>query len=245
MSSRTSRARRTPTAGSAARPGRHSSELYSAWAAIGLAAAGRSPRGPEPRRAYRARRDRGRSRRRLRGAGDLERTILALRACGAPVRSLPGGDPVARLLRFRASDGSFGHLSNLTAFGDPGPARGRLRPPLGTRASGRRPGWHASRTRTAASASPPAEPAATSTTPPPPSRHWPPPRRGGGRALARAVSFLRHAQNLDGGIPQEPGGASNAQSTAWAVQGLIAARPRPRKVRARRQRSARSATYRA
>jgi hypothetical protein len=31
------------------------------------------------------------------------------------------------------------------------------------------------------------------------------------------------AQNLDGGYPQQRGGVSNAQSTAWAVQGLAAA----------------------
>ena len=44
----------------------------------------------------------------------------------------------------------------------------------------------------------------------------------GGRAVARAVSFVVRAQNLDGGFPQQPGGASNAQSTAWAIQGLAA-----------------------
>ena len=37
-------ARRTPTAASARAPGQSSSELYTAWAAIGLAAAGRQPR---------------------------------------------------------------------------------------------------------------------------------------------------------------------------------------------------------
>jgi prenyltransferase beta subunit len=37
------------------------------------------------------------------------------------------------------------------------------------------------------------------------------------------VAYLRRTQNLDGGFPQQPGGESNAQSTAWAVQGLSAA----------------------
>jgi hypothetical protein len=36
------------------------------------------------------------------------------------------------------------------------------------------------------------------------------------------VSFLRHQQDRDGGFPSEPGGGSNAQSTAWAIQGLVA-----------------------
>jgi len=37
------------------------------------------------------------------------------------------------------------------------------------------------------------------------------------------VGFLLGAQNPDGGYPQQRGGSSNAQSTAWAVQGLTAA----------------------
>ena len=42
-------------------------------------------------------------------------------------------------------------------------------------------------------------------------------------AVRRAAAFLRAAQNGDGGLPSQPGGPSNAQSTAWAVQGLLAA----------------------
>jgi energy-coupling factor transport system substrate-specific component len=218
-----------PDGGFGAAPGLQSSELYSAWAAIGLAAGGRNPlslsrgghtvldllKAEAPS---------------LNGVGDLERTILALHACGAPVRSLPGGDPVARLLRFRASDGSFGHLSNLTAFGI-----------LALRAAGYGPrsgivveagrwlarqqdgdGGFGFATRGAGSdvddtAAAMQALAATA------------PRRG--PSLARAVAFLRHAQNLDGGYPQQLGGASNAQSTAWAVQGLVVAGQDPEKVR--------------
>ena len=44
-----------------------------------------------------------------------------------------------------------------------------------------------------------------------------------GSVVTRAAAFLLHAQNLDGGYPQEQGGESNAQSTAWAIQGLLAA----------------------
>jgi prenyltransferase beta subunit len=44
-----------------------------------------------------------------------------------------------------------------------------------------------------------------------------------GSSLRRAGVFLLRAQNPDGGYPQMPGGSSNAQSTAWAVQGLVAA----------------------
>jgi energy-coupling factor transport system substrate-specific component len=201
--------------------GQTSSELYSSWVAIGLAAAGRDPltlrRGGHT--VLDAIRAQSAS---LQGAGDLERTILALRACGASVRSLPGGDPVARLLRLRDSDGSFGHLANLTAFGVFAlraagyPASSPL-----VRSAGR---WLARQQDSDGGFG-----FAT---------------RGGGSdvddtsavlqalmdsgvrsgpVIARAVSFLLRAQNLDGGYPEEPGGQSNAQSSAWAVQALIAA----------------------
>jgi hypothetical protein len=44
----------------------------------------------------------------------------------------------------------------------------------------------------------------------------------GDGGIARAVAFVSRQQNRDGGFPSQPGGASNAQSTAWAIQGLIA-----------------------
>ncbi len=201
--------------------GQSSSELYSAWVAIGLAAAGRDP--------LSLRRDghtlldtiRGQAAG-LQGAGDLERTILALHACGVSVRSLPGGDPVARLLRARRANGSFEGLSNLTAFGI-----------FALRAAG----YPASSPLVLAAGSWLARQQdsdggfgfAT---------------RGGGSdvddtaavlqalldtgargpsVVSRAVAFLVRAQNLDGGYPQQPGGQSNAQSSAWAIQALTAA----------------------
>ena len=42
-------------------------------------------------------------------------------------------------------------------------------------------------------------------------------------ARARAIAYLRHQQDRDGGFPSQPGQGSNAQSTAWAIQGLVAA----------------------
>jgi Squalene-hopene cyclase C-terminal domain/Prenyltransferase and squalene oxidase repeat len=206
--------------GFGASPGQASSELYSAWAAIGMAAAGRDPMsvsrsGHTVLDALRAQASS------LQGAGDLERTILALRACGAPVRSLPGGDPVVRLLRFRSSDGSFGHLGNLTSFAILALRAAGYRSGSATIASAAR--WLARQQErdggygfgvrgggsdiddTAAAIQ--ALAAAGS--------RW--------RAvLGRGAGYLLHAQNLDGGFPQQRGGTSNAQSTAWAVQGLIA-----------------------
>jgi prenyltransferase beta subunit len=205
--------------------GQSSSELFSSWAALGLAAADRNPLslrkgGHTVLDAIRAQAGS------LHGAGDIERTILALHACGASVRSLPGGgvgrDPVVRLLRFRARDGSFGELTNLTAFAI-----------LALRAAGY--STHDRVLRGAASWLTRQQEAdggfgfAT---------------RGGGSDIddtaaalqalvaagargkttaAHAVAFILGAQNLDGGFPQQTGGESNAQSTAWAVQALDAA----------------------
>ncbi len=205
--------------------GQTSSELYTAWAAIGLAAAGRDPLSlrREGHTVLDALRGEASS---LQGAGDLERTILALHACGASAHSLPGGDPVTRLLTFRDGDGSFGHLSNLTAFailalraagypaGNPvvhAAARwlGRQQEADGGFGfAGRGGGSDVDDTAAVVQAVATAD------------------ARAGGHAgtiLARASSFLVRAQNLDGGYPQQLGGQSNAQSTAWAIQGLLAA----------------------
>ncbi len=207
--------------GFGATPGQPSSELYTAWAAMGLAAAGRNPSavsrdGHSVLDALRA------EAANLHGAGDLERTILALHACGAPVRSLPGGDPVARLLSYGAPDGSFGHLSNLTSFailalraagyGPHAPAvsaaarwLGRQQEPNGAFGFATRGGGGDIDDTAAAMQA----------------------LRGAGSrhasALSRGAAFLRRAQNLDGGFPQQQGGPSNAQSTAWAIEAFAAA----------------------
>jgi hypothetical protein len=39
----------------------------------------------------------------------------------------------------------------------------------------------------------------------------------------RAVGYIERQQDHDGGFPSTPGEGSNAQSTAWAIQGLLAA----------------------
>lgn len=44
-----------------------------------------------------------------------------------------------------------------------------------------------------------------------------------GRPIDRAVAFIRHHQNRDGGFELTEGRGSDTQSTAWAIQGLIAA----------------------
>ena len=202
-------------------PGAHSSELYSAWAAIGLAAAGRDPLtftrdGHSVLTALRG------EAATLEGAGDDERTILALHACGLPASDFPGTNLVTRLVRERSSDGSFGHLVNITAFAvfalrvGGSSADNRVVSDAGRWIvaqqdsdggfgfAGRGSGEDVDDTAAALQAVIDANGRREST-------------------VARAVAYLRRAQNPDGGFPQQSGGESNAQSTAWATQGLDAA----------------------
>lgn len=49
----------------------------------------------------------------------------------------------------------------------------------------------------------------------------------GGPPIDRAVAYLRRHQNRDGGFELSDGRGSDAQSTAWAIQAFIAARKDP------------------
>jgi energy-coupling factor transport system substrate-specific component len=222
--------------GFGAAPGQASSELYTGWAAIGLAAAGRDPAtlrrdGHSVLSALAAQAGT------LEGPGDLERTILALHACGAPVGAIAGKSLVGALLRYRDSDGSFAGEVIDTAF-----AIFALRA-AGISASGATIGaagrWLARQQNsdggfsfaTHGDSSDVDDTAAAlqglldADAP------------GGSGGEERAVAYIERAQNLDGGLPQEPGGESNAQSTAWAVQGLAAAGVHLQDVRDRGSRS--------
>ncbi len=203
-------------------PGQHSSELYSAWVAIGLAAAGRDPLTLNRNRHSLLSSLRGEAAT-LEGAGDDERTILALHACGLPASDFPGTSLVVKLVHERSSDGSFGHLVNITAFAifalrvagssadnaivsDAGRwIAAQQDSDGGFGFAGHGGGEDVDDTAAALQAVIDAG------------------GQRGGAVVARAVAYLRRAQNLDGGFPQQPGSESNAQSTAWAMQGLDAA----------------------
>ena len=164
---------------------------------------------------------------RARSTGDIERSILALRASRQRV---PGG-LMRRLLAHRRGDGSFDGLVNWTAFGvmalraagrstRDGTVRGGVRFILRQQNRDRRlelPGpRRAQRDR----------------------RH-----RGGaagprrGRAVAQfgAGAARRRIRRRPAaprrGLPAAAGRASNAQSTAWAVQAFVAAGRNPDRVR--------------
>ncbi len=209
-----------PDGGWGSAAGQPSSELYTAWAAIGLAAAGRNPQsvrrdGHTVLDALRAHAGT------LEGAGDYERTMLALRACGAPVTSLAGRNLLAGVLRYRDGDGSFSHQVNLTAFAVFA-LRAAGRPPSdpAVRAAG---AWIARQQDTdggfnfdvRGGSSDVDDTAAALQALVDAGIH-------SGAGVEHAVAFLLRTQNLDGGFPEQPGGESNAQSTSWAVQGLTA-----------------------
>ncbi len=215
--------------------GQGSSELYTAWAAMGLAAAGRDP--ASVRRAGHSVLDSLRGEvSTLQGVADEERTILAAHACGASAYSFAGHDLVAEMGRTRESDDSFQNQVNLTAFAI-----------FALRAVGHSAGYGAIREAAGwierqqnsdggfsfgarGSASDIDDTAAALQALADASAH-------DARVLGAAADYLIRSQNLDGGFPQRYGGESNAQSTAWAVQGLIAAGRNPAAVRRRGSRS--------
>jgi energy-coupling factor transport system substrate-specific component len=193
-------------------PAGASYELYSGWVALGLAAAGENPQdvshGPRSLLAY-VRAGVGS----LPDVGSLERTILVARAAGVSARSFGGRDLVASLERDVRRDGSVSEQVNLTSFAV-----------LGLRAAGVAPAhqtlsWLTRQQNhdggfsfaTAGGGSDVDDTGAALEA-----------LGAGDGAAARAIAFIRHQQNPDGGFPSQPSGESNAQSTAWAVQGLLA-----------------------
>jgi energy-coupling factor transport system substrate-specific component len=214
--------------------GQRTSELYTAWAALGLAAAGRNPRTlvRGGRSVLNALYSQSAT---LEGPGDLERTILALHACGVSPGFLGPRNLLGELQRYRASDGSFEHLVNITTFAifalrdAAGSAGGSIVRAAGAwivRQQNANGGFgfggrgNTSDVDDTAAALQGLVDAGVR-----------------GATISHAEGFLLRAQNADGGYPQEPGGESNAQSTAWAIQGLLAAGSNPNAVRRRGGRS--------
>ena len=215
--------------------GQSSSELYTAWTAMGLAAAGRDPAdvrrgGHSPLDSLRAEAST------LNGLGDAERTILAASACAASSYSFAGRDLVAEVLHGRDSDNSFEHLVNLTAFAifalravGHSPSFGAIRDAAGWIERQQNSDGGFSFGGRGSSSDVDDTGAALQALVDAGARN--------AHILDAAVGYLIRSQNLDGGYPQQYGGESNAQSTAWAIQGLIATGQHPNKVRRRGSRS--------
>ena len=183
-----------------------SSSLFTAWTLIGIEAAGASPasftRGGRTPVTY-IETHLGQ----LQGPGDVERTILALAAAHAPLHGLPAElRNVPRQVNLEA----FAILA-LHAAGAAGPSPSWLaaqqNPDGGFGFAAR--GDQSDIDDTAAAVEALVAASGPQTT------------------ITRALAYIRHAQNRDGGFPQEPGGPSDAQSTAWAAQALEAAHEPP------------------
>ncbi len=214
------RAAQNADGGFGAAPGTRSTQLYSGWAALGLAAAGQNPldvRRPGRRSVIDYMRAGASS---LGDTGALERSILVLGAAGVSPRSFGGRDLVAALDGRRTAAGSFSNQVNLTAFGI-----------MALRAAGRSTAsLRASTTWLAARHNPDggfnfAGPGGASGVDDTAAALQGLAAGGAGRSAvaARAGAFLAARQNRDGGFPLVPGQGSNAQSTAFAIQGLVAA----------------------
>lgn len=193
--------------------GQPSSSVYSGWAALGLASANVEPLrvmhgGPSVIGYIEAHP--------ARDTGSLERTILVLRAAGLSARRVAGHDLVAMLERRRGAGGAFGGLVNLTAFGVlalraagvPVPAAS-VRWLIGQQ--GRDGGYGFAGVGSMSDTDDTGAVLEALAGQP-----------GAAAARRRAVAYLRAHQDHDGGFAAQPGQGSNAQSTAWAVQGLAA-----------------------
>jgi energy-coupling factor transport system substrate-specific component len=199
--------------GFGASPGDSSGAAMTGWAMLGLEAAGRNPldisrRGHTPVDFLRA------GEGEISSTGDLARTTLALEGTGVNPRSFAGRDLVGELIKRRRKDGSFEDWPNDTAFSvialrEAG-ATGGLDESLEWLRSvqnddggwGDTPGSPSTADGTGAVLQ------ALSR---------------GSKAADSGLSYLRKAQRPGGGFPLGGSGAVNSQSTAWAIQGILAA----------------------
>jgi hypothetical protein len=199
-----------------------SSPAMTGWAVLGLEAAGVNPldfdKGDATPITYL-----GATVGQITTTGDIERTILLLHGAGLNPRRFQGHDLVSRLLARRGGDGSWGQQVNPTAFGilalkAAGSNTGNSHSAAWLRGvQNDDGGWGFA----AKSASDPDSTGAVLQALG---------AVGGGTGVQRGVSYLRAVQRSGGGFALSSGPV-NAQSTAWAAQGLLAAGVSPASVR--------------
>lgn len=187
--------------GGFAEPGARSDSALTAWAVLGLKAAGRPPDGAA---VY------------LRDAPvadttDLALRVMALRAVGESPEPF-----LTRLRRQRRSDGRIGSLVNSTIWGVLALPRGERRAVRYLLGRQRRSGgW---------SWAPNGAPDSNDTAAAVQALRWSGVR---GRPIRRGLSFIRNHTAPNGGVRLVAGREPDAQSTAWAVQAYLAAGVKP------------------
>jgi energy-coupling factor transport system substrate-specific component len=213
--------------GFGASPRQSSSPSYTAWAGLGLAAAGVNPRDVRhPKRT-----PIGFTRthaRQLSDTSEIARTILLLRAAGLSPRSFAHRDLAGQLASRQRTDGSFGELVNQTAFAVMA-LRASSVAGAGVRRAAR---WlEGQRNSDGGFGFGPRGGASDVDDTGAVLQALASAGRGGSSAARSAIRYLRLAQNPDGGFGQMKDRGSNAQSTAWAAQGLLAAGRNPERLR--------------
>jgi energy-coupling factor transport system substrate-specific component len=184
-----------------------------AWAMLGLEAAGRNPldisrKGHTPVDFLRSAVDQ------LKSPGDLARTVLALEGAGADPRKFAGTNLVSRLLAKRRDNGSYEGWPNSTAFAvialRAAGATGGLEKSLSwlSKVQNDDGGW----------GDVPGSPSTADGTGAVMQALSP-----NSKAAQHGLSYLRQAQRPGGGFPLGGNGSVNTQSTAWAIQGILAA----------------------
>jgi hypothetical protein len=193
--------------GGFAEAGQSSDPNLTAWAVLGLTAAGKMPgRSPADYLASAP----------ATSANDLALRIVALRALGRDTGTLAD-----RLETMRGANGRIGTLVNSTIWGV-----------LALRATGRPAGTSVRYIRKAQrpnggwSWAPRGAPDSNDT-----AAAIQALRAAGlgprAREIKRGLTYLRKLQRPDGGFALAPGRASDAQSTAWAIQAFVAAKKEP------------------
>lgn len=184
-----------------------------AWAMLALEASGRNPldlpRGAKtPVDFLRGHLDE------VKSPGDLARTILALHGAGLDPRDFGGANLVAQLLAKRRDDGSYVGWPGSTAFAATAlrtvGAEGSLESTLSWLRGVQNDdgGW----------GDVPGSPSTADGTGAVMQALDP-----DSKAVGRGLSYLRQAQRQGGGFALGGNGAVNTQSTAWAIQGILAA----------------------
>jgi prenyltransferase/squalene oxidase-like repeat protein len=194
-------------------PGDDSGAEITCWAMLGLEAAGRNPLdlrrgGHTPVDFLRGHVDE------LKSPGDLARTVLALEGAGVDPHDFAAANLVSQLLSRRRDNGSYEGWPNSTAFAvialRAAGATGGLDPSLSwlRKVQNDDGGWGdvPGSPSTADGTGAVMQALSSDST-----------------AVHRGLSYLRGAQRPGGGFPLGGNGSVNSQSTAWAIQGILAA----------------------